>query len=113
MVLVKVFVALLAAASTGAQMMRKDKVRERQAEAVKRWQGRPGPAVLHDSAKRSAAQNITFSNPKASEFWVNGSALPLVDFDVGPSWAGLLPISNSPDETRQVGREVGSLSSRY
>ncbi|KAF9224579.1 alpha/beta-hydrolase [Gyrodon lividus] len=102
MVLVKVFVTLLAAASTGARMMRKDEVRQRQAEAVKRWQGRPGPAVLHDSAKRSAVQNITFSNPKASEFWVNGSALPLVDFDVGPSWAGLLPISNNPNETRQL-----------
>ncbi|KAF9224578.1 alpha/beta-hydrolase [Gyrodon lividus] len=102
MVLVKVFVTLLAAASTGARMMRKDEVRQRQVEAVKRWQGGPGPAVLHDSVKRSAVQNITFSNPKASEFWVNGSALPLVDFDVGPSWAGLLPISNNPNETRQL-----------
>lgn len=37
-----------------------------------------------------------------SEFWVNGSAIPFVDFDVGPSWAGLLPISNAPNETRQV-----------
>ena len=40
------------------------------------------------------------------EFWVNGSALPLVDFDVGPSWAGLLPISNNTNETRQVGRNT-------
>ena len=37
-----------------------------------------------------------------TEFWVNGSALPLVDFDVGPSWAGLLPISSDANETRQV-----------
>ncbi|KAF8833005.1 alpha/beta-hydrolase, partial [Paxillus ammoniavirescens] len=54
------------------------------------------------SRKRSEVQNITFSNPKASEFWVDGRALPLVDFDVGPSWAGLLPISNNPNETRQL-----------
>lgn len=37
-----------------------------------------------------------------AEFWVNGSSIPLVDFDVGDSWAGLLPISNATDETRQV-----------
>ena len=37
------------------------------------------------------------------EFWVDGSALPFVDFDVGPSWAGLLPISGNTSETRQVG----------
>lgn len=36
------------------------------------------------------------------EFWVNGSSIPLVDFDVGDSWAGLIPISNATDETRQV-----------
>ena len=38
------------------------------------------------------------------EFWVNGSALLLVDFkfNVGPSWASLLPISNNMNETRQV-----------
>jgi len=37
-----------------------------------------------------------------AEFYVDGTSLPLVDFDVGPSWAGLLPISNRSDETRQV-----------
>ncbi|KIK82033.1 hypothetical protein PAXRUDRAFT_832445 [Paxillus rubicundulus Ve08.2h10] len=103
MVLAKGFVILLAAASTGARMpMRKDEIRERQLEAVKKWQRGSGPAVMHESMKRSGVHNITFSNPKASEFWVDGSALPLVDFDVGPSWAGLLPISNSPNETRQL-----------
>ncbi|KIJ12902.1 hypothetical protein PAXINDRAFT_14266 [Paxillus involutus ATCC 200175] len=101
MILAKAFVALLAA-STGARMMRKDEVRERQMEALKKWRRGPGPAVLHESTKRSEVQNITFSNPKASEFWVDGSALPLVDFDVGPSWAGLLPISNNPNEMRQL-----------
>lgn len=37
-----------------------------------------------------------------AEFWVNGSAIPEVEFDVGDSWAGLLPISNATGETRQV-----------
>ncbi|KAK7024450.1 hypothetical protein VNI00_016301 [Paramarasmius palmivorus] len=47
-------------------------------------------------------KNITFSNPKASEFYVDGTSIPEVDFDVGPSWAGLLPISSDPDETRKM-----------
>ena len=37
-----------------------------------------------------------------AEFWVNGSNIPFVDWDIGPSWAGLLPISNNTNETRQV-----------
>lgn len=37
-----------------------------------------------------------------SEFVVNGSAIPDVDFDVGESYAGLLPISSAPNETRQL-----------
>ena len=36
------------------------------------------------------------------DFYVDGAAIPLVDWDVGPSWAGLLPISNNTNETRQV-----------
>ena len=35
---------------------------------------------------------------------MNGSAIPDVDFDIGPSWAGLLPISGDANETRQVRR---------
>ncbi|GJJ15863.1 hypothetical protein Clacol_010141 [Clathrus columnatus] len=50
----------------------------------------------------SGPQNITFTNPKASEFYVDGTSIPEVSFDVGPSWAGLLPISSSPNETRKV-----------
>jgi carboxypeptidase D len=34
-------------------------------------------------------------------FWVNGSAIPDVNFDIGESYAGLLPISSDPDESRQ------------
>ncbi|KAF8470497.1 alpha/beta-hydrolase [Russula ochroleuca] len=50
----------------------------------------------------SRVKNITFSNPKASEFWVDGAAIPEVNFDIGPSWAGLIPISNAADETRKL-----------
>ena len=40
---------------------------------------------------------------------MDGSKIPLVNWDVGPSWAGLLPISNDPNETRKV-RRWGSAS---
>ena len=33
---------------------------------------------------------------------MDGKNIPLVDFDAGDSWAGLLPISSHPNETRQV-----------
>jgi carboxypeptidase D len=33
---------------------------------------------------------------------VDGATIPLVDFDVGPSWSGLIPISSAANETRKV-----------
>jgi carboxypeptidase D len=96
-------------------------------EAIKRWEL---SARGHDSegnARRATdkpapprVKNITFSNPKASseyatamllpiipshfllEFYVDGTTIPLVGFDVGPSWSGLIPISPDPHETRKV-----------
>ncbi|KAF8905762.1 Alpha/Beta hydrolase protein [Gymnopilus junonius] len=77
------------------RQLRKPDVHARQVEAAKRWS--------NSHVRRSTGvQNITFSNPKASEFFVNGSAIPEVDFDVGPSWSGLLPISGNKNETRQL-----------
>lgn len=34
-------------------------------------------------------------------FWVDGLGIPDVDFDIGESYAGLLPISSQPDEDRE------------
>ncbi|KAG2038256.1 Alpha/Beta hydrolase protein [Suillus americanus] len=95
--LLAVLGALLAVVAASGRWMTKHEIRERQLEAAKRWQT-SGP----QNVKSNGVQNITFTNPKASEFYVDGRSLPLVDFDVGPSWAGLLPISNSPNETRQL-----------
>ncbi|KAF9783688.1 alpha/beta-hydrolase [Thelephora terrestris] len=47
-------------------------------------------------------KNLTFSNPAASAFYVDGANIPDVDWDIGPSWAGLLPISGDEKETRQL-----------
>jgi carboxypeptidase D len=43
-----------------------------------------------------------FLNKNSEKFAVNGSAIPEVDFDVGESYAGLLPISQDPDEEREL-----------
>ncbi|KAG6826321.1 hypothetical protein H0H92_000322 [Tricholoma furcatifolium] len=77
-----------------ARQIRKADIHARQAVAAKRFQN-------NFPVKRSTPQNITFSNPKASEFYVDGTSIPEVDFDVGPSWAGLLPISGNANETRE------------
>lgn len=37
-----------------------------------------------------------------SEFYVDGRSIPDVNFDVGPSWSGLIPISGAANETRKV-----------
>ncbi|KZP01671.1 alpha/beta-hydrolase [Calocera viscosa TUFC12733] len=51
------------------------------------------PAVLEIPA---------FSNPAAAEFHVNSSALPLVDFELLDSYAGLLPISADDGEEKKL-----------
>ncbi|PPQ88899.1 hypothetical protein CVT25_009134 [Psilocybe cyanescens] len=86
--------ALISLPVHGRQMRKKD-IHARQLEAAKRFQATA-------PIRRQAVQNITFSNPAASKFFVDGKSIPEVDFDVGPSWSGLLPISGNKSETRQL-----------
>ncbi|CAD6567715.1 MAG: hypothetical protein CYPHOPRED_002019 [Cyphobasidiales sp. Tagirdzhanova-0007] len=55
-----------------------------------------------NSTAGTIPMNVTFANPKASAFFVDGTTIPEVDFDAGPSWAGLMPISADINETRQL-----------
>jgi carboxypeptidase D len=71
---------------------------ERISESVRRDQD----GFIKRAAASTGVKNITFTNPKASQFYVDGAHLPQVDFDIGPSWAGLLPISSNADETREL-----------
>ncbi len=79
----------------------------------------PAPGTV---AKREAP--ISFSNPRAKEFFVDGTKIPdgalfkhncagrrpllplliivAVNFDAGPSWSGLMPISGAKNETRKL-----------
>ncbi|KAI0092879.1 alpha/beta-hydrolase [Irpex rosettiformis] len=74
------------------------------------WQAQQAQAMRNFASRASAtsisravrSNNITFSNPRASDFFVDGKSIPEMNFDIGPSYAGLLPINNATDETRQL-----------
>ena len=61
--------------------------------------GRQDPSIRQAPARR---QNSPYLNNKTEKFVVQGNAIPDVDFDVGESYAGLLPISEDPNEMRQL-----------
>ncbi|CCD44947.1 serine carboxypeptidase [Botrytis cinerea] len=68
-----------------------------------RLKGRAAPeASLHDQQELiSRGTRSPYYTNKTSSFWVDGTAIPDVDFDIGESYAGLLPISSEPDESRK------------
>lgn len=107
MVRLALFVVVASAASTLASFISRTDphtIAAKRAEAIKRLT----PSIrstLEQNEKRATStgvKNITFSNPKASQFYVDGAHFPEVDFDFGPSWAGLLPISGNANETRKL-----------
>ncbi|KAI0820727.1 alpha/beta-hydrolase [Trametes gibbosa] len=83
-----------------ARFVSKTELHAKQREAAARLKATFPRAVSPDAAP--GVKNITFSNPRASEFYVDGTSIPDVDWDVGPSWSGLLPISSNPNETRKL-----------
>lgn len=103
MTLVKAVFAVVAAAAAAlaqdspfADMRESIEIqREQLARLSSSFLGPPRPV-----AKRQST--ISFSHPRAQEFFVDGESLPDVPFDAGPSWAGLIPISADPKETRKL-----------
>ncbi|KAI0766524.1 alpha/beta-hydrolase [Irpex lacteus] len=91
--------ALILTHSASARLMSKAHLREKQAAAMKNFASKAPTSARPLLAK---GNNITFSNPRAADFFVDGTTLPEVDFDVGPSWSGLLPISSAANETRKL-----------
>lgn len=99
-----------------------------QREQIERMRDFLGPVVDTQSAespeKRQQTEKkgstITFRNPAAQKFFVDGTKIPdgrfqidyilaspdysptLVNFDAGPSWSGLMPISGAKNETRKL-----------
>lgn len=54
------------------------------------------PAYTHSSAAPKPTTIIP-QNKNTTKFKVDGTKIPEVTFDIGESYAGLLPISNEPD----------------
>ena len=105
--------------TVSARQINKNHVRALQREAANRFN--TNRLAVGNVQLSASVKNITFSNPAASgechlarvicivsvlivgvAFYVDGTTIPDVDWDVGPSWAGLLPISGDKNETRKV-----------
>ena len=54
------------------------------------------------SQLRGRAEQIVAVNTNTSQFLVDGTALPDVDFDIGQAFAGQLPISQEANESRKL-----------
>ncbi|EXJ95780.1 carboxypeptidase D [Capronia coronata CBS 617.96] len=61
---------------------------------VKRDIAARAPPVFTQPEKRATSSFLTNAT---SKYVVNGSAIPDVDFDIGESYAGLMPISDAPN----------------
>lgn len=72
---------------------------EIQARHAEKRSARP---ILPEKNSLQIRQSSPFLNNNTEKFVVNGSAIPEVPFDLGESYAGLLPISADPDESRQL-----------
>ncbi|KAG7090999.1 hypothetical protein E1B28_010066 [Marasmius oreades] len=86
----------------GGAMQGMEDAMEIQREQMQRMHDFLGPNVESSMKKRQQAPTITFSNPRAKQFFVDGTKIPEVNFDAGPSWSGLMPISGDPHETRKL-----------
>jgi carboxypeptidase D len=60
-----------------------------------------GKPVVPERAHLEKRQS-RFLNNNTQQFVVNGTGIPDVDFDIGESYAGLLPISQAANETRKL-----------
>jgi carboxypeptidase D len=88
--------------TANARQVTKAELRARQAKAAENWERAAARTRDHKPLQQQTRRGLTFSNPKAAEFLVDGTKIPDVDFDVGASYAGLLPISGNANETRKV-----------
>ena len=53
-------------------------------------------------ARRQTASTSPYLNNNTEQFVVDGTGVPDINFDIGESYAGLLPISDDPNEKRQL-----------
>lgn len=78
-------------------------------DAIQMFRGLQGTHPdIHDTSSQPQSKPhlqkraSRFLNNATQKFVVNGTGLPDVPFDIGESYAGLLPISSAANETRQL-----------
>ncbi|TID12460.1 Carboxypeptidase cpdS [Venturia nashicola] len=59
-------------------------------------------SILSRQALSNRSSQSPYLNPRSAKFAVNGTAIPEVNFDVGESYAGLLPVSSDANETKEL-----------
>ncbi|KAK3684851.1 putative serine-TYPE carboxypeptidase F precursor [Podospora appendiculata] len=89
---------LLSATATTVGASRSFAHPDRIREKLNQRKLKAAPASDHHEVLSRAVVKPQFLNSNTSRFAVNGSAIPDVDFDVGESYAGTLPISSDPKE---------------
>ena len=67
-----------------------------------RLQKRASPYLNANTESKTPKNNMESIVDRYAEFVVNGTGIPDVPFDIGESYAGLLPISETPGETREL-----------
>ncbi|KAI1308499.1 alpha/beta-hydrolase [Xylaria venustula] len=65
-------------------------------------QARSEVNVLDHYLATRAVPEARFLNANTTKFAVNGTGIPDVDFDVGESYSGYLPISDDPDDENEL-----------
>ncbi|KAL8830342.1 MAG: hypothetical protein Q9191_001483 [Dirinaria sp. TL-2023a] len=94
------FVSALLCASSVSALNPAQKVARRVANKAPVIERRtPTEPFSNPRLEKRASQYL---NANTEKFVVNGTGIPDVPFDVGESYAGLLPISSAPNETREL-----------
>ncbi|KAI9775698.1 MAG: hypothetical protein M1835_005728 [Candelina submexicana] len=57
---------------------------------------------LPSTSTPRSSRRAAYHNSKTEPFLVNGTGIPYVNFDIGESYAGLIPISSSTNETSKL-----------
>jgi len=102
--------ATFAAARDGRHLGKAANAYESRAKAVRRPQTgslldvRAQSTSIYPEVKhhKRAGATIIKQNKNTTRYAVDGTALPDVHFDIGESYAGLMPVSDSPNEKREL-----------
>lgn len=92
--------AVLALASNAQAAFNLGAINHFNVEHPKRYDQVSKPVVRERSQLEK--RDSRFLNNNTQKFVVDGTKIPDVDFDIGESYAGLLPISQAPDEDKQL-----------